>query len=90
MVRNDASRAHGECMPRAMIGLEMDFEAIEEALDVPKYGLTGLARLLPGHRARSEQTKIIMDLMNRRAALVREIHEMPKGANWIATHSASD
>ncbi|MEO1139387.1 MAG: hypothetical protein AAFW87_08015 [Pseudomonadota bacterium] len=86
--RYRALQNHGGSMPRALIDLETDIDAIDDALDFLKYGPPGLARPQRGHRAKAAQTRIIMDLMNRRAALVCQIDDMPEGDNWIAARAS--
>ncbi|MEM1363433.1 MAG: hypothetical protein AAGF94_17265, partial [Pseudomonadota bacterium] len=40
--RRRALEAHGGCLPRILIDIEADLDAIEEALYLLKYGPTGL------------------------------------------------
>jgi hypothetical protein len=83
-----ALQNHGGSMPRALIDLETDIYAIDDALDLLKYGPPCLSLPQRGHRAKAAQTRIIMDLMNRRAALVRQIDDLPEGDNWIAARAS--
>lgn len=78
---------HAMCMPLAMIKIEVDLEAIEEAVKLLKYGPTGLQRPQRGHRGDHPTTAIIVALNNRAAVLRRQTDDIPTGGNWNAIKS---
>ncbi len=69
---------HAVCMPLAMIKIENDLEAIEEAVKLLKYGPTGLQRPQRGHRGDHPTTAIIVALNNRAAVLKRAADNIPQ------------
>ncbi len=68
--RNRALEDHGSVLPREVINLETDITVIENALYLLKYGYSDLCRPQRGKRAEAPQTRVIMDLMNRRKVLM--------------------
>ena len=84
--RNRALAAHAACLPKSVIEQEQTIETIDAAVDLLKYGRPGFARPPQGCRANHPTTPIIMDLMNRRAVLLRQLDDMPAGDNWTAMH----
>lgn len=85
--RSAALKAHGSSLPREIINAEYEIDVIDQALALLKYGPPCLARPQKGYRADAPQTRIIEDLMNRRAVLEREA-EITPGGNWIAVHGS--
>lgn len=87
--RNRAYAAHAAALPRDLIDREMHVPSLEAALHLLKYGHPGLARPQRGHRADHPTPPVIMDLMNRLAALKRR-DQLPAGDNWTAMFGGSD
>ncbi len=79
---------HGMCLPLAMIEIENNLEAVEDALWLYKRGPTGLQRPQRGKRGEHPTTPIIMALQNRAAILRRAVDDIPQGANWRAVHDS--
>ncbi|MFC4670708.1 hypothetical protein ACFO5X_19315 [Seohaeicola nanhaiensis] len=87
--RNRTYAAHAAALSRDLIDREAHVPSLEAALHLLKYGHPGLARPQRGHRADHPTTPVIMDLMNRLAALKRR-DQLPAGDNWTAMFGGSD
>lgn len=74
------------CLPLAMIEIENNLEAVENALWLFKRGPTGLQRPQRGKRGNHPSTPIIMALQNRAAILRRAADVIAQGENWRAVH----
>ena len=85
--RHRALAAHAACLPSDLIAAETDIATIDTALRLLKYGPPSLARPPRGGREGHPTTRVIVDLMNRRAGLMRAADEIPEGGNWRTTHS---
>lgn len=88
LARMKALEAHGCCLPRAVIDAETDIALIDKALDLLKHGPRDLARPLRGQRKDHPTTRVIVDLANRRAQLLRLTDDIPCGENWQAVHGS--
>ena len=84
--RSRALAAHGAHLPRSVIEAATDVDALDVALRLLTRGPAGLCRPHRGARGVAPQTRIIMDLKNRRARLIAERDVIPKGPNWKAVH----
>ncbi|ODM45306.1 hypothetical protein A9320_11755 [Ruegeria sp. PBVC088] len=87
--RNRAYAAHAAALPRDLIDRETHVPSLEAALHLLKYGHPRLARPQRGYRVDHPTTPVIIDLINRLAALKRR-DQMPAGDNWTAMFGGSD